>query len=325
LSVLTCENLVAQWSAGRRSLPAMTEGDWQLEFIEDPAVFLASVGSYLRADPVLTTVVATVTRQAAAQDERGEPRPTDRPRWWAVVRDDAGVVGVAMRTAPFEPYPMFVLPMSDDAARGLARALHARAEVPGGVNGVLPATRVLADELAALAGGTASVHEHTRLFELGALVEPPPAPGRLRPATPDDHDLCRAWFNAFARDAAEQAGRTDLPAEGERFDDTDMRQRIAEQRVWLWEDPSGETVHLTGFNLPAFGVVRVGPVYTPGAHRGRGYASAAVAGVSRQLLDAGHRVCLFTDQANPTSNGIYRALGYEPVVDMVNLVVSPAG
>ena len=32
-------------------------------------------------------------------------------------------------------------------------------------------------------------------------------------------------------------------------------------------------------------------------------------------------MCLFTDQANPTSNKIYEALGYRPVVDMAHFVV----
>ena len=77
-----------------------------------------------------------------------------------------------------------------------------------------------------------------------------------------------------------------------------------------------------GFNAPSFGVARVGPVYTPGAHRGRGYASVLTAHVSRLLRDSGTRVCLFTDQANPTSNKIYAAIGYVPVVDMANLVIS---
>jgi predicted GNAT family acetyltransferase len=43
-----------------------------------------------------------------------------------------------------------------------------------------------------------------------------------------------------------------------------------------------------------------------------------VAEVSRRT---GDRACLFTDQADPTSNRIYQALGYRPVVDMVNLLV----
>ena len=71
----------------------------------------------------------------------------------------------------------------------------------------------------------------------------------------------------------------------------------------------------------AHGVARIGPVYTPKEHRGHGYASRAVAEVSQLLLDRGVRCCLFTDQANPTSNRIYESIGYRPVVDMVNLLV----
>ena len=43
--------------------------------------------------------------------------------------------------------------------------------------------------------------------------------------------------------------------------------------------------------------------------------------MSRIVLEQGARACLFTDQANPTSNKIYAALGYRPVVDMANLVL----
>lgn len=69
------------------------------------------------------------------------------------------------------------------------------------------------------------------------------------------------------------------------------------------------------------GVSRIGPVYTPRERRGRGYASAAVAQVSRMLCNQGVRIYLFTDQANPTSNGIYQALGFRPTVDMANLLI----
>ena len=52
------------------------------------------------------------------------------------------------------------------------------------------------------------------------------------------------------------------------------------------------------------------PCTPPVGSAAAGYASAAVAEVSRRLVAEGERVCLFTDQANPTSNGIYQALGY---------------
>lgn len=304
--------------------PEAAAADLTLDFTEDPAVFLAAAESHLAAYPVLTTVVSTMTHRAIAEDARGVRIP-GRPRWWVVVRDGAEVVGVAMRTAPFAPHPLFVLPMPEAGARVLARALHARGEEVGGVNGALPAARVLADETARLVGGVALSSQHTRLFELGELVEPAPVPGRLRAAVGSEIDLALTWFSAFDADAAEQAGRAGDAREMGALGAEEMCQRIVEGRVWFWEDQAGEPVHLTGVNPPSFGVSRVGPVYTPKPHRGHGFASAAVAGVSRRLLAEGVRVCLFTDQANPTSNRIYRALGFGPVVDMVNLVLTRPG
>jgi hypothetical protein len=287
-----------------------------LEFTDDPATFLTATREHLAADPVVTTVIASVTARYAAG------RGSDAPYlWWVIVRGDAGrVAGVGMRTAPFVPYPAYLLPMPDEAAVALARRLHERGEVVGGVNGALPAAQLFADETARLTGAVAAAHEHVRLFELGELVMPAAPPGRLRPAGHDDADLCLAWFRAFGADAAEQAGREGEHAM-EEFSRDMMLARIDDGIVWLWEDETGTPVHLTAANLPANGVTRIGPVYTPKGHRGRGLASRAVAEVSRQYVEQGVRCCLFTDQANPTSNRIYEALGYRPVVDMVNLLI----
>lgn len=290
-----------------------------VDFVADPAVFLDVAGAHLAEQPVISTVVATVAQRTAMDAAEGlEPDPRD---WYAVARDDAGrVLGAAMRTAPFEPRPLFLMPMPEEAAILLARRLHERDEAVTAANGALPAARAFVEETARLAGGSVAVAQHTRLFELGELVAPPPVPGALRPAVHDDLDVVREWFAAFMADADEQAGRPPGSSAHETPDDDGLRRRIDGGRVWLWED-DGEVVHLTGANVPAFGVVRVGPVYTPRDRRGRGYASAAVAGVSRMIRDMGHRACLFTDQANPTSNALYQRLGYRPVVDMANLVI----
>jgi predicted GNAT family acetyltransferase len=290
-----------------------------VEFTADPAEFLDVAGDRLAADPLVSTVMATVTSRMV-----GEPPPTDRPQWWAVVRDaDGEVVGLAMRTARTPPHPMFVLPMPDDAALALARAVHERGETVGGLNGSLPAADVSAAELARLQGDTVEVAQHTRLFELGELVAPAGVPGRLREATLDDFDLAKDWVDRFMYDADVQAGRDPAAHGREEIQPEDLRKRIEGGSYWFWLDDAGERVHLTGANPPAFGVARIGPVYTPPQQRRKGYAGAAVAAVSRILLDQGARVCLYTDQANPTSNGVYVALGYRPVVDQVNLRIMP--
>ncbi|KRF36545.1 GNAT family N-acetyltransferase [Nocardioides sp. Soil805] len=294
----------------------------ELELLTDPAAFLEAAGDHLAAAPVLATVVATVASRNAAEmtDGRADGIAQDPRHWYAVARDGGAVVGVGMRTAPHGDRPAYLLPMPDEAARLLARTVHERGEDLAAVNGALPAVRVFADELGRLTGRTAHVEAHTRLHELEELVEPAPVPGSLRPAVRDDLDRCRDWFTAFHVDADEQAGRAPGREAIEVFTDEDLLRRIDTGRIWLWED-GGEVVHLTGANAPAFGVARVGPVYTPRERRGRGYASAAVAEVTRIVLAQGARACLFTDQANPTSNKIYSALGYRPVVDMANLVL----
>jgi predicted GNAT family acetyltransferase len=82
----------------------------------------------------------------------------------------------------------------------------------------------------------------------------------------------------------------------------------------LWEDP--QPVSLAGFGGWTPTGVRIGPVYTPPELRRRGYASALTAELSAQLLAGGLRYCfLYTDLANPTSNRIYQAIGYELVCD----------
>ena len=294
-----------------------------LDFLDDPRDLLDAAGEHLAADPVQSTVVATVTARAVEEDAAGVPLPLGLDRWWAVARDDAGrVVGTAMRTAPAPPFPVFVSSMPDDAAAALGRAVLARGALLTSVNGALPAARTCAEEVARATGGRVVVAEHTRLFELRELREPRPVPGRLVTATADDVDLAVAWFDAFAVDADRQAGREPVP-DPLRHDRPAMERRVAAGRVWFWEDDEGRRVHLVAANLPAYGVTRIGPVYTPAAERGRGWAGAAVAEVSRRVLAAGDRPVLYTDQANPVSNRVYERLGYTAVVDQANLEIVP--
>ncbi|MGD9960515.1 GNAT family N-acetyltransferase [Nocardioides sp.] len=291
-----------------------------LDFLADPAEFLAAAGEHLALDPVIGTVVTTIADRAVREVADGIGQPPED--WWLVVRDEAGaVVGAGMRTAPFGSRPAFLLPMPDEAAVALAAVLHDRGEEMLAVNGALPAARICADELARRTSACVRVAQHTRLFELVDLVAPRPVPGTLMRATRHDLDLALAWFAAFMSDADEQAGRPAGSSAHEAPTEQEMLRRIDGDRIWFWVDDAGERVHLTGTNPPSFGVARIGPVYTPPDQRGRGFASAAVAAVSQQIIDGGARACLFTDQANPTSNHIYTELGYRPVVDMANHVI----
>lgn len=55
---------------------------------------------------------------------------------------------------------------------------------------------------------------------------------------------------------------------------------------------------------------RINTVYTPDKHRKKGYASFLVATVSQIILDEGLVPVLYTDDANETSNKVYKSIGY---------------
>ncbi|MGH6654995.1 MAG: GNAT family N-acetyltransferase, partial [Actinocrinis sp.] len=66
--------------------------------------------------------------------------------------------------------------------------------------------------------------------------------------------------------------------------------------------------------------------YTPKELRGRGYAAAATASVTRTAIERGARVVsLFTDLDNTTSNALYQRLGYRAIEDRTVIHFTAAG
>lgn len=275
----------------------------------DLDAFTAAAGPCLRADPASHTVLLTAAASLAAAglDRYGDGRPEFG--WWRA--PDGRVAGAYLATPPFPP---LLSRMPAAAAAGLA-GLRAAAGLPtSGVNAERAAAEAFAAAWTERTGQAATVVERNRLYRLGELAPPDPAPsGYARAATGDDRDLLVDWTGRFH---AESAGGAGDPARA-------VADRLAYGGATLWED-GGRPVSYAGVTRTVAGMVRVAPVYTPPPLRRRGYAAAATAAVSRAALAAGARdVLLFTDLANATSNALYRRLGYVPVED--HLVVSFAG
>jgi len=114
------------------------------------------------------------------------------------------------------------------------------------------------------------------------------------------------WSRAFQHDIGESA------------DDTELRvdRGLAAGQLWV-RDRSDEAVSMAVVREPVEGVVRIAGVYTPKEKRKEGYAEACVRALSKKLRDAGLRCALYTDLGNPTSNSIYRRIGYRALAEVV--------
>ena len=171
-----------------------------------------------------------------------------------------------------------------------------------GVAGYQPEVEAFREAAERLRGILASAAHHLIFHELGALVPPRPCAGRSRRATLNDTALLLDWHLAFGAEAD--------PSAPKRTEDQ-VRMAIAQRALWIWETEADGPVSFAGLWWAGATGSRIGPVYTPPEQRGRGYASALV----HACADHGGRVgrcTLFTNADNPTSNAIYRALGFEP-------------
>ena len=270
----------------------------RVHLFSDAAQFAAAAHSFVRSDPLSTSVIAVVAgRMAAGLD----PSPPDA--LWATVEDDISVVGVAMHTPP---YHVFLSRMSPTAAGALAETLAAAGRAVDGVNGEIRATGAFALTWSARTGVTSRQLTAMRMYRLGQLIPPASVPGRARLADRSDAELVASWAAAFHDEAQPGTPVEDWTGFAER--------RIDASQVHLWlEDSGGTVVAVACVSAPGAGVARVGPVYTPPEHRRRGYGSAVTAAATHAALsDGATDVVLYTDLSNPTSNSIYSALGFRP-------------
>jgi len=212
--------------------------------------------------------------------------------------DSDQVVGVAIRTPPFD----LLLSLMDGAtAAAIADELSGHA-LPG-----VTAPTVAGEAFLARWPGSGSVLLEERLFELTEVIPPRPASGHLRWYEDGDRDVVLDWLAAFFAEA--------LPEEHVDAERVLARRRDSPGDFGIWDD--GGPVSFAAFGSPTPNGMRIGPVYTPPELRGRGYASALTAAVSKHVLDSGRSFCfLGTDLANPTSNSIYQRIGYRPIADV---------
>ncbi len=263
--------------------------------------FLDRAGTFLEAREAEHNLIFGICSSIEA-----DPSAYDAPPYLASVVHGDRVVGAALRTPPWR----VVLSLMDHPGAVHRLVDDLKGEDLPGVVGPAEWSAAFAEAWSREAGVTARLTAHERAFRLTKVRPPRAAPGELRRAAPSDRAVVRDWAEAFTREALPGDPAQDYERMADRW------LRGSGRTAYLWVD-GGRPVSLACVGGLTPHGIRVGPVYTPPEHRGRGYASNLVAGLSQMQLDAGREyVFLFTDLANPTSNRVYQAIGYEPVNDV---------
>ncbi|HSF87637.1 MAG TPA: GNAT family N-acetyltransferase [Acidimicrobiia bacterium] len=274
---------------------------------EDPEGFRAAIDPLIRGSEARHNLMHGILGTLI-----DDPSVYEEHRLWLVARNGAPVAA-AMRTPPWK---LILADGADQqAAAELAAGIAADPEDPPGAIGNRPTVDWFVEAWSQSTGDTVDPHMAQGVFALESVTPQPHARGAPRMATSSDADLIVDWFEQFSFEAIPEE-----PVDRDRY--ASAAARLIERRrgtgVWLW-DRDAQVVSLSAHGNPTPSGMRIGPVYTPPEHRGRGYATALVAHQSAQLLASGRRFCfLFTDLANPTSNAIYQRIGYKQIAESMD-------
>ncbi|MFD1036956.1 GNAT family N-acetyltransferase [Virgibacillus byunsanensis] len=140
------------------------------------------------------------------------------------------------------------------------------------------------------------------IYQVDQVNELPTVDGYLAHATDEDHSLVKKWLIQFGIEANEHISETHADQTAGVF--------IENQSLYLWM-ANDMPVSMVNRSRKTKNGVAINAVFTPDEYKGNGYATTAVAKLTENLLDEGFQFCsLYTDIANPTSNSIYKKIGY---------------
>ena len=263
--------------------------------------FLRLSESLRAREPFRTNIMGSVATSIATGNA------TYLEYFWWVVEDDSGeVTGIAMRTAP---HGLVLSPMPAEAAAAIARVVSIIDDILPDVAGPTAVVATFLNEYKRTNSEgslrASRLEGQQLLYALGELVSVDISGSMIR-AVPEDFDFVLNWYEEFDREA-----RLHMPDLS-----SSVRSILGRNSLRFWV-VDNERVSMAGFaplvETPSGTVGRIGPVYTPVQHRRKGYAGGLTAALSQELLDLGAKVMLYTDAANPTSNGVYQRIGFEQI------------
>lgn len=286
-------------------------------FVESANEFLQQTEIFRNKDSLSMNLINTISFSYSK-------RIIDEKCWWWIIRDINSpneVIGIAVRTGP---RALVLSKMPLYSIKDLAKKVSEEDDSFPSINGPVDVVNTFLEEYSkTLTNGSTrkpKLRIKLLLHEVKTFIEPQNIRGYCRKVTNSDEDIELAvkLLKLFFIEA-------DIVST---FDILNFaRAKIEEELFYFWidtfDDGAEVVVAFGGHNLiipdpnGEKGIGRVGPIYTCENYRCRGYAGFLTAFITSKLLQSNSRAILFTDAANPTSNGVYRRLGYEVVGDSI--------
>lgn len=222
--------------------------------------------------------------------------------YMCAVYDNDNLIASALMTPP-NNLIIHCEHIDDNALKIIARDIIERKIGLPGVIGISSAAEAFAHMWSFENICTSEITMNMGVFSLNHIAMPDNMPeGELLPGQRDDVEIITKWILAYEEEALHRESDSDIRSRVERM--------IERKILYIWKE-NDKPKSMAIRTRKIVNGETISGVYTPPPLRNRGYASAAVACLSRIILDSNNSyVCLFTDLSNPTSNSIYRNIGY---------------
>lgn len=275
-----------------------------LNTFPDANQFIYRAQHYLEAREAINALMLGTCLRLARHPERITETP-----YLAAVEKGVLVHLAAMLTPPFNLVLASNQHEVDPALELVADDLLAQNWSVPGITAPKSLARSFAQLWSTRTGCRYDLEMAQRIYECRAVIPPINVPGNLRPATMDEIELVTNWFFAFWEETV--PSQSFKPEEVLEL----ARTRINDGDIYLWHHDL--PVSMAAKTRPTMNGISINFVYTPQPFRHNGYATACVAKLTQTLFSSGYKFCaLYTDLANPTSNNIYKKIGYNPIQDV---------
>ncbi|MDJ0331146.1 GNAT family N-acetyltransferase [Planococcus sp. S3-L1] len=270
----------------------------------DSAVFLEKVSPLLYKKEDIHSLFLGVLGQIHANQYEGY--------FLALVETDDEIVAACLMTPP-HALQLIVFQTFPQIEREIVGHLQNLGIEVSGIVGEQTTSRLFAEAWIERTGEQVNILMDQGLYRIEAVNKGlRKSRGSWRIASKKDAIILEEWYRLFEEETG--IGRSTQ---------TQISHKIAgfleRKEVYVWEVDE-RVVSCMQKKRPSKNGITVSFVFTSNAQRRNGYAQTLVAEVTNELLLEYDFVMLYTDLTNPTSNKIYREIGYEQIANPVHLI-----